>query len=107
MREIKMKNIVLALGALIFATGCASAAKPVVGVIYSDVKFAQNATDASGASKTGMACAQSILGIVAMGDASLQAAKKDGNITTVSSVDGHSTNILGFFAKYCTIVKGN
>lgn len=102
-----MRNIVLGLAALVVVTGCATASSPLNGVWYSDVKHAKDATPANTSSKMGSACAQSILGLVATGDASIEAAKKDGNITTVSSVDAHSTSILGFFAKYCTIVKGN
>lgn len=102
-----MKNTILALVAIMAVTGCASVDSPVRGMIYGDVKHSTNATDANAASKTGSACAESYLGAVALGDASIQAAKSAGNISTVSSVDEQSTNILGFYAKYCTIVKGN
>ena len=47
------------------------------------------------------------LGIIATGDASIDAAKKAGGITNVASVDHDSTSILGLFATFCTVVKGN
>ncbi len=63
--------------------------------------------EGSGAvTKTGEACATSILGIVASGDASIDAAKQAGGINEVLSVDYKSTSVLGLYASFCTIVKG-
>lgn len=50
--------------------------------------------------------ANSYVGLIATGDASIAAAKKAGNITQVSSVDHYTKNILGVYGEYCTIVKG-
>lgn len=103
-----MVNYTLKAIALMFvATGCASAAKPVSGFIYSDTQFGLTATNASGGKKEGKACSKSILGWVATGDATIEAAKKAGGISTVSAVDATSKNILGFYAEYCTVVTGN
>lgn len=63
-----------------------------------------SATDAS---RTGQSCAINVLGIVAIGDASIDAAKKNGDIKNVASVDHDSLNVLNLFAKFCTVVKGN
>ena len=57
-------------------------------------------------SKEGKACAQSILGLVAQGDASIKAAAAEGGITKVSSVDHYTRNMLGVIGEYCTIVRG-
>ena len=46
------------------------------------------------------------VGLIATGDASIDAAKKHGSITKVSSVDHSSTRILGYYAKFCTVVTG-
>ena len=91
----------------LFATGCASTGERSHGFIYSDIKEATLATSDASASRTGQACAQSILGAVATGDMSIDAAKRAGGITRVSSVDEHHTNILGVYATGCTIVRGN
>ncbi len=91
---------------LVLATGCASAAKPVNGMFYSDTQFGMIATTGA-AKKTGKACSQSILGAVALGDASIEAAKKAGGISSVATVDATSKNILGFYAEFCTVVSGN
>lgn len=102
-----MKKIIMATVALVAVTGCATSGSPLTGTLYSDVQHGQVATTTTSSSRTGTACAQSFLGAVALGDASIQAAKSAGQISNVSSVDAQSMNILGFYAKYCTIVKGN
>ncbi len=86
--------------------GCATASAPVNGVFYSSVKGGILATEAYGGSARGEACATSILGAIATGDASIDAAKKNGGIAQVVAVDHSSESILGFYAKYCTIVYG-
>ena len=48
----------------------------------------------------------SILGLVAIGDASIDAAKSAGGIAQVASVDHHSFSILGIYGTLCTQVKG-
>jgi hypothetical protein len=48
----------------------------------------------------------SILGRVAQGDAIVEAAKAAGGFTRVSSIDHMGNSVLGFYAKYCTIVRG-
>ena len=65
------------------------------------------ATESAAATKEGKACARSYLGMVALGDSSIQAAKAAGGITQVSSVDHDSRNNLGIIADFCTIVRGN
>jgi hypothetical protein len=56
--------------------------------------------------KSGESCASGFLGIVAMGDASLQAAKKAAGITELHSVEYKGTNILGLYTQGCTVVHG-
>lgn len=88
-------------------TGCMPVASPLAGGIFADVKYGIVATDASAATKEGKACATTILGWFATGDASVQAAKTAGGISTVAVVDHSAKNILGIFAEWCTIVRGN
>lgn len=97
---------VVAAAAAVLLTGCAYAASPLTGGLYNNVQGPITASGAAG-SKMGKACANSILGIVATGDASIDAARRAGNITNVSSVDHESTSILGLYATFCTIVRGN
>ena len=87
-------------------SGCQIVASPALGIIVTDVKYGDTATSATAASKEGKACVQSILGWVAQGDASIEAAKKAGGITEVSSVDHTAKNTLGVIGEWCTVVKG-
>jgi hypothetical protein len=89
-----------------YLTGCASG-QPISGMLYSDVQGPINATGAPRGAMHGQACASSYLGLVALGDASITAAAKAANVTQVSHVEQSYTNILGFWAQFCTIVYGN
>lgn len=88
-------------------SGCQIVASPMLGGIYNETKYGDVATDEASATKEGKACGTSILGWVATGDASIQAAKAAGGITKVASVDHSAKNILGIFGEWCTIVRGN
>lgn len=100
-----MKYGVLTLSAcLAILTGCASALPQ--GGFYTGVKLPVAASDSAGASKKGSSMAHSYLGMVATGDASIEAAKKAGGITKVSYVDYQVENILGLYGTYITTVYG-
>ncbi len=86
--------------------GCAAGVQPVTGMLYSDVKGAYGATESPMYSKVGEATATSILGIVATGDASIEAACKSAGITKIHHVDYHTTNILGIYATHTVYVYG-
>jgi hypothetical protein len=86
--------------------GCMAVASPAVGLFYTDTKFGDTATTSTAATKEGRACATSILALFATGDASIDAAKRNGGITEVSFVDHTAKNVLGVFGEFCTIVKG-
>lgn len=104
-----MKRAALALAAVMCLTalpGCMIVASPAVGALYTEVNHGGDAEGALGA-KEGRACAQSILGLVATGDASIKAAANAGRISSVTSVDHYSRNVLGILGEYCTIVRGS
>jgi len=100
-------SLVLITAGALSLTGCQIVATPAAGWILTDVKYGDVATTAPAATKEGKACANSILGWVSSGDASIEAAKKAGGITTVSSVDHSAKQILGIVGDWCTIVRGN
>jgi len=77
-----------------------------MGAWYSDLRSGVAATSNPSGNLVGEACASSILGLVATGDASIEAARRNGRITQISAVDEHSTSILGIYATYCTTVRG-
>ena len=87
-----------------FLSGCLTVATPAMGVLITDVTWDGHAEGSLG-TKEGKACAQSILGLVASGDASIKAAAANGNITNVKSVDRYTKWTL-LFGEYCTIARG-
>jgi len=101
----------LSIGLIVVAglslTGCQIVDSPAKGWIFTEVKYGDEASAAPAATKEGKACASSILGWVATGDASIAAAKAAGGISTVASVDHTAHQILGIVGEYCTIVKGS
>jgi len=108
---MKLKAYVKALlpgfAAVLFLSGCQPVAAPVLGVLMLDTQYGDSATSNPAPTKEGKACANSYLGLVGTGDASIQAAKANGGITTVSHVDHTAKSTLGIVAEWCTIVRGN
>ena len=99
--------VVVALFLSVLVTGCAGVVSPVgLGLIYTDVQGPIGATDESASSKRGSACASNYLGLFASGDASIEAAKRDGGISSVTSVDHDSMSVLMLYGRFCTIVVG-
>jgi len=89
----------------VFISGCAT---PIpYGCIYTEIKLPVAATGTGiTATKVGIAESKSILGLVAIGDASIEAAARQGGITKISHVDYKTENILGIIGKYTTRVYG-
>jgi len=106
---MKWLSLVLVGAFIVSMCGCATVATPTPAWLYMDVKFpgAHTPQGAVPGPKTGKAEAQNILGVVATGDASIQAAARDGGITRIATVEHHSTNILMIWAKFTTIVTGD
>jgi len=93
-------------------SGCMIVDSPIKGVLGTEVIWGDIATGEAGSStpsatKEGKACAESILGLLARGDASVRAAKENGKITEVTSVDHSARNLLNVVGEWCTIVKGH
>lgn len=131
--RVRTLGVLSTLLACLLVSGCANAMTPVWG-LYTDVKGPLQATSyvpgqsgpargtlpagtptegQAGATsaglanlKTGAATATSILGIVATGDASIEAAARNGGITKIHHVDHHTKNIIGFYSEFTTVVYG-
>lgn len=96
--------VALGMVALMLA-GCATPYP--VGTMYTDIKFPVEATSNKGpATKVGSAECMSVFGLIAIGDASIETAKRSGGITEVQHVDWEAKNILGIIGKYRVIVYG-
>ncbi|MER2490819.1 TRL-like family protein [Catenovulum sediminis] len=99
-----MKKLILSAFVALACSGCATS--PINGAI-TVTKWDGNVSNPEVNSvKSGEACANSVLGLAAFGDASIEKAKKNGGVTKVSSVDHSTINILYFYGQYCTIVTG-
>ena len=108
-----MKKVLVLLTAalLLVMVGC-SAAGPM-GLLYTGVKnpgqFSTGETTNPGASAiTGETCAMSILGLIAIGDWSvdgaLKAAGAEGKTLKNVAVDHRVMSILGLYANFCSRV---
>lgn len=103
MKFMKMVTVLLFAAWL---TGCATASAPTAGALFTDVQGPVNSNPGSATSKEGQSCANNILGLVATGDASIEAAKEAGGISEVTTVDHNTTTILGLYAQFCTVAYG-
>lgn len=105
-RRITLAGTLAGLAAAVFMSGCMPVYSPAIGVLYTDLKGPLDAGDTVGA-KEGTACVETILGLIARGDASIKAAAADGGIRKIASVDHSTENILGILGRFCTIVRGS
>jgi hypothetical protein len=105
MRKIFISLILFHL----FLTSCAITglnSRTGPGSVFTDVTESISNSATTTGSKQGEACAMNILGIASIGDASIIAARKNGGISKVATVDAKYFNVLALFGKYCTIVTG-
>jgi len=85
-------------------TGCATSVP--VGGLYTELKLPVDAGTNARNLKVGTAECMSVLGLVATGDASIEAAMKNGGITKINHVDWEAKNILGIIGNYKVTVYG-
>lgn len=97
----------LALIASAGLSACAAVYSPVGnGALFTDVRGPVEAENGVTASKIGRACAHNILGLAAYGDASIAAAKKEGGVEQIASIDHDSLSVLSVYSRFCTQVRG-
>ena len=78
-----------------------------MAILYSDVQTGLVATSNVAGTRFGEACLTSYLGLISTGDASIEAARREGGIVSITSVDESAKSVLGFiYRKHCTIVRG-
>src|SRR5262245_3503060 len=93
----RARTLAFCLLAPIAFTGCVMVVSPVGNAIYTEVKGPIDAEAGKSSAKEGRACAANYVGVVAIGDASIEAAKKHGGITSVSTVDHESFSVMGVY----------
>lgn len=87
--------------------GLAACASPLpVGGIYTGVTMPVAAGESGAGSKVGTSQCTTVLGLVATGDCSIEAAKQNGGIHTIRYVDWEAKSILGI-GTYTTKVHGD
>jgi hypothetical protein len=77
------------------------------GFLFTSAKEGVMAVNNQRTDRTGTSCGQTVLGIVAFGDSSVQSAKQSANIQNVATIDRDYFSILGLYGKSCLIVSGN
>ena len=83
----------------------ANGLSPVGVGLITDVKGPITATTTQGG-KQGTSCATTIIGLINKGDASIEAAKANGSISTVATADYHTKGFYPFYGKTCVNVTG-
>ena len=104
---MKAPGILAVACTAVLAAGCISAPfKPPMG-LYSEVS-APLSTEGpiQIGTKTGESSSKTILGIVATGDCSIQAAAKNGGLKRIDHVDYRYKNILGIVQETTVVVYG-
>jgi hypothetical protein len=101
-----LKKLIFAASATLILSSCATVRSPLTGTFFSDVKSPLLATSNSNSSKVGTAEAKSYLGVIAIGDASIDAAAKSAGITKIHHVDEQAISIMGVIATYKIFVYG-
>jgi hypothetical protein len=96
--------------ALISLAGCYSTPViPPIGQIYSDYRAPLTITPVGQdmGSKVGRAESVGYLGLVAMGDCSVEAACADGGISVVKHIDYEFKNMVGVIQRFTIVVHGD
>lgn len=109
LKRLRSSLVILTIPAVACVAGCASTGftSDTGAALLSFYKEGVSATEHDVADKTGKACTTNILGLIAIGDATIEAAKREGGIKKVASVDRDIMNVLGLFGQNCTIVTGS
>lgn len=104
----------LLLALMLLTSGCATfigGGGMPQGALFTDVE-GPRATQTfemsveAGELKRGTSTAKGYLGLVAQGDASIQAAAREAGITNIHHVDFHKRSILGLYVEHTTVVYG-
>lgn len=103
-RRIMSLPVMLFLLAPLFLSGCATPYPS--GIVYTDVKFPLMATSNASSEKVGTSECKSYFFLFATGDASIEAAMKNGGITKIHHIDWDAYNVLGIYGRYKVTVYG-
>lgn len=99
-----MKKLMFLIAGALMLGACATPPTEVGTALFSQTTQPMLATTATG-TKVGRACGRNILGLFIDGDMSVEAAKKNGRITQVASIDKEIKS-YAVYAEVCTVVTG-
>lgn len=105
----RLASLILLVCAVLLYTGCAAyTTSPALGALYTETVAPVAVGEGLNLKqmKVGTATVKSILGFVAVGDASIREAAQSAGIRKIHYVDAKSTNILGLYATYTVYVYG-
>lgn len=113
-----MKRALTLVGVMAFAavaSGCAGVGgytqpgglTPMAGIYMETTSGAILHDNGATPTKTGKACGNSILGVVATGDTTIETAMNNAGIKKVVYTQQYLKNILNLYWEVCTIAKGN
>ncbi len=103
MKKILVLICMVSLAGFLFS-GCVFPYGPAMG--YSNMKGPITSTGKAAGSRTGTATCVNYAGAYAAGDASIEAAAKDGGIRNIHTVDFEFINYSPFYSRTTTIVTG-
>lgn len=105
----KLLTLVAVGAAPLLLAGCLVApVMPPTGAVYTDYRapLDWDQEESTVGPRTGVSQSTSILGLIATGDASIQAAARNGNISSAKGADYEYFNVLGVYQRYRTVLHG-
>ena len=92
-----------------FVCGCVQVPSPLPGIVYANItspSYYDAGSNSGPGPKTGRSKAATYMALWATGDASVEAACKDGGITKINTVDQKYKNVMMLYGTFETIVTG-
>lgn len=97
---------VVFLAAAFLLSSCGFVADGPFGWVYTDSKVPVAMGPSATGSKLGRACIHSFFGAIAVGDASIETAMKEANITSIHTINKDNLSIFGTYTRQCTLITG-
>ncbi len=104
-----MKKLIASIPLIVLTVFFAGCATPIpVGIAFTDVQFPVLATNnpITEETKKGVSTCESFLGLIAVGDASIEEAAEEAGITKITHIDWDAKNVLGVYGTYTVTVYG-
>lgn len=106
-RKNSLAIVFIALLLLLTVGGCGFVADGPYGWGLTNTKLPIAKGPASGGVRTGEACVFAFMGMLAIGDASIETAMRNGGIKDVYTIDANIQSFFGTYTRDCTVVIGN